>query len=49
VVHYTPGHANQIELFSILQRKLLRSAGSPRGTSLIDKRLAFISDYDQMA
>ena len=53
VVHYTPPHAswvNQVELFfSILQRKVLRNGNFTSRQDLIDKLLAFITDYDQTA
>jgi len=50
VVHYTPPHAswvNQIELFfSILQRKVIRNGNFTSRQDLIDKLIAFITDYD---
>lgn len=53
VVHYTPPHAswvNQVELFfSILQRKVIRNGNFSSRDDLIDKLLAFITDYDQTA
>ena len=53
VVHYTPPHAswvNQVELFfSILQRKVIRNGNFTSRQDLIDKLLAFITDYDQTA
>lgn len=53
VAHYTPPHAswvNQVELFfSILQRKVIRNGNFTSRQDLIDKLLAFITDYDQTA
>lgn len=53
IVHYTPPHAswvNQVELFfSILQRKVIRNGNFTSRQDLIDKLLAFITDYDQTA
>jgi transposase len=53
VVHYTPPHAswvNQVELFfSILQRKVIANGNFSSRRDLIDKLLAFITDYDQTA
>ena len=53
VVHYTPPHAswvNQVELFfSILQRKVIRNGNFTSRQDLIDKLLAFITNYDQTA
>jgi transposase len=53
VVHYTPPHAswvNQIELFfSILQRKVIRNGNFTSRQDLIDKLIAFITDYDATA
>jgi transposase len=53
VVHYTPPHAswvNQVELFfSILQRKVIANGNFISRQDLIDKLLAFITNYDQTA
>lgn len=53
VVHYTPPHAswvNQVELFfSILQRKVINNGNFSSRDDLINKLLAFITDYDQTA
>jgi transposase len=53
IVHYTPPHAswvNQVELFfSILQRKVIANGNFSSRRDLIDKLLAFITDYDQTA
>lgn len=53
VVHYTPPHAswvNQVELFfSILQRKVITNGNFTSRQDLIDKLLAFVTDYDQTA
>ena len=53
VVHYTPPHAswvNQVELFfSILQRKVIANGNFISRQDLIDKLLAFITNYNQTA